>query len=437
MRFKSLWSQNLAGINPRRAWGLSGAVVSLVAVLALAGCGGGSPNTNGSTQEAAQEGGSTASSGEGAKLTEPLIIGAAIAESGAMQPFDEPAYAAFKVKVEELNEEGGVGGQPVKLVVSNTNSTQNGAKQAAEEVIKKGADVVLVTCNFDFAAPAANVASEDGKLNMTLCGGSAKFGPQGIGPLTFNGETPTPLEGSIEAKFADDKGYKKAFILEDTSIDYGQEDAIGFKEGFEQLGGSIIGEAQFLNEDRSIASQVTQIKESGADVILVASYAPGGASAVRQIRAAGIETPIVSNVGLDGTYWISAVPHLNDFCSTGQVSLEQDNPNKEINKLLTRYEETTGAPMVSSLGFTGFIDAELIAAGVEKAGSSESEAIAAAMEEFDEQPTVLGPVTYSAEVHSPTTLPMAVSCYTNGKPKLAESVYPLKGIDLGIGGPTS
>lgn len=425
-----LWCRERAAVR-RLGVFIAVAAVSVLGAL-VAGCGssGGSssPSSGGSTG-ASESGESTT-----AKLEEPVVIGAAIAKSGAMQIFDEPSYAMFKLGIEDINAKGGIGGQPVKLVEANSSSTPDGAKQAAESVIQQGADVVMVTCNFDFAAPAANVAQAEGKLTFTLCAASPKFGVQGIGPLAYSAMDASQVEGSIEAKFAFDKGWKKAFVLEDNTIDYGQEIADGFRQGFEKEGGEIVGEATFKNEDRSIASQITQIKGSNAEVINDASYAPGGASAIRQIRAAGIELPIVGTIGNDGTYWVSAVPNLNNFCSTGTISLAGDNPKKEVNTLLKRYEKKTGEPLASSLGATGYADAEIIADAIERAGSVEGEAIAEALDEFEEVPTLLGPISYTPELHIQTKQAMAVSCYTNGKPKLAEYVKPPEGIEIGLGG---
>ena len=53
----------------------------------------------------------------------------------------------------------------------------------------------------------------------------------------------------------------------------------------------LIGSDTFKNDDASIASQITRYKESAASggapaVMIVCSYVPGAATAIRQIRAA-------------------------------------------------------------------------------------------------------------------------------------------------------
>ena len=39
------------------------------------------------------------------------------------------------------------------------------------------------------------------------------------------------------------------------------------------------------------------------------SYPPGGAAAIKQIRAAGIDVPIQGPGSFDGTYWLKGIPN--------------------------------------------------------------------------------------------------------------------------------
>jgi hypothetical protein len=56
----------------------------------------------------------------------------------------------------------------------------------------------------------------------------------------------------------------------------------------------------------SCSAQITRLKavNPAPDVIELCSYPQGGASAVRQIRAASIKTPIASDNAMDGTYCV-------------------------------------------------------------------------------------------------------------------------------------
>ena len=57
-----------------------------------------------------------------ARAADPIIIGAAIALSGPIAPYDEGPYKAMEVAVEEINAKGGVLGRPLKIVYADTKS---------------------------------------------------------------------------------------------------------------------------------------------------------------------------------------------------------------------------------------------------------------------------------------------------------------------------
>ena len=59
-------------------------------------------------------------------------------------------------------------------------------------------------------------------------------------------------------------------------------------------GASIVGSDTFKNDDASIASQITRIKELAEepDVIMLCSVMPGAAAAVRQILGAGTKIAV-------------------------------------------------------------------------------------------------------------------------------------------------
>ncbi len=135
------------------------------------------------------------------------------------------------------------------------------------------------------------------------------MGVQGIGPLAFTGSAAAQLQGSSVAEWgAAKKGWKTGYILLDSTVEYNKSVCYGFELGLKAKGGKVIGNDVFKNDDPSIAAQITRLKglSPQPDVIELCSYPPGGASAVRQIRAAGITTPIATTTAMDGDYWLEA-----------------------------------------------------------------------------------------------------------------------------------
>jgi branched-chain amino acid transport system substrate-binding protein len=397
----------------RRAW--TGAFVAL-AVLPLAAACGGDGN-----------GGGNGGAGAEAEGGEPIVIGAAVARTGIMSQFDEPVLQGAEVAIDEINRAGGIAGRQLKLVSSDHKSDLNLVQQAALDVIGQGADVVITTHDFDFGSPAALVAQEEGLLVLGGAGGMS-YGFEGLGPLAFNLYPGNVTEGAVMAQFAHDQGYERPYILQDLSILYTKEVCEFFTKHWEEIGGGpVAGQVTFQNDDRSFSSQVNKIRNSDADSLVLCSYPPGGPAFIRQLRAAGVDVPIVaSGGGMDGVRWLPAVPGLSDYFDSVMASLTGDDPVEERNELFAEIKERTGAvPQLAAQALTGYSAIQTIKRAIEESdGSTDGETLANAIETFENEELLVGPVTYSEECHIPVGMPMQIRAIENGKPRHFETVDP-------------
>ena len=238
-----------------------------------------------------------------------IVIGFAIALSGWMNQYDGPPSRSAKMAINEINEAGGVlGGRKFTFVQSDTKSEAAEGARAGQEVIGDGADLMIVSCDYDMGAAAATVANSNNMVVISLCASDAKMGVQGIGPYAFTMSNSSLTSGAVIAEWAyNNKGWRTAYNLLDTSIEYDKTICAGFKTRFEKLGGTMHGEDTFKQDDASIASQITRFKQVAAekgepDLLHVCSYGAGANAAIRQIRAAGIDTPLSGGDSMDGDY---------------------------------------------------------------------------------------------------------------------------------------
>lgn len=369
-------------------------------------------------------GGDETTSSEGGE--EPLVIGAAVAKSGTISQFDEPVLQGARVAIDEINAQGGVGGRQLELVEADHKSDLNLVQQAALDVIDQGAEVVITSHDFDFGSPAAQAANADGLLALGGAGGMA-YGRQGIGPLTFNLYPGNVTEGAVMAEFAKNQGYERPYLLQDLSIQYTKEVCEFFDEQWQDLGGETVGTSTFQNDDRSFSSQVNRVRRSGADAVVLCSYPPGGPGAIRQMRAAGIDLPIIaSGGGMDGTRWLEAVPNLSDYYDSVMAALGGDDPDAKRNELFDEIEKRFGSrPQLAAQALTGYSAIQVVKRAVEaNDGSTEGAALAKTIEGFKDEELLVGPVTYSAECHIPVGMPMQIRQVQNGKSRFAEVTDP-------------
>ena len=355
----------------------------------------------------------------------PIIIGAAVAKTGWMTVSDQTTMEAFMMEINSVNKAGGINGHQLKVISEDTQTNVTKDKQVTSDLIRRGAKIIIGTCNFDVGSPIGITAEQHGLLNMSLCAGSPLWGPKGIGPLAYSGATADYVEGWVMAQFMKNQGYKDPFVLNDTSLDYSKEVCTGFTDHWAQLGGKLAGTDTFLNSDANIATQVGDIQTAKPDAIALCTYSPGGPTAVRDIRAAGLSTPIVSDFGMTGTSWLSAVPNLSDFFVTSNASLYHDDQVKAVNQFVTAYTKQFGSSGLQNTSVVdGYADAQMIVAALKATGGSTSGTkLAAAMNQFHNLNLLL-PTTFTKTVHIQATRPVRILEYTNGRPSFFKLIVP-------------
>jgi branched-chain amino acid transport system substrate-binding protein len=333
-----------------------------------------------------------------------VIIGAAIAQSGVVAPYDEGPAKAMEVAVEEINAKGGVLGRPLKIIYADTKSDIAYGATAAQEVIDKGATMVVVTCDYDFGSAAASVANSLNLITFSTCAGDPKFGPSGIGPNAFTMATGAPGQAAAMAEWAHGiKGAKTAYLLLDTTIAFDATWCDTFKRRWTELAGkdSILGEDSFGGEDPQIASQITRLKSLPAqpDVIALCSFPPAGASAMRQLRAAGVDVPLLGSESWDGDFWLEAVPGLSDLYFVTYASVFGSDPRPNMRTFMDKFQAKYGAAPITSHAVTGYSVIEAWTKAVERAGSLEADKVRDALQQFDKEALLAGPTSFSADSH--------------------------------------
>jgi branched-chain amino acid transport system substrate-binding protein len=353
----------------------------------------------------------------------PIVIGFATAATGWVAPYDNGVKGA-EIAIEEINAKGGLLGRKLVSVYSDTKSDRAQGAKAGVDVIQKGADLVVVTCDYDMGAPAGLEAQHAGKISWSLCAEDAKYGVQGVGNLAFTAAEAAQLQGAALAEWAyKNKGVKNPYVLLDTSVEYNKSVCFGFDTAWKALtGAEPKGRDTFKNADPSVASQITRIKAEtpAADAVVLCSYAPGGASATRQLRASGVSAPILAATAMDGNYWLDAVPNLSNFYYPVLGSVYGDDPDPAINAFLKKYEAKYKSDPAESHTLAGYALIQLYAAAVEKAGSTDPKLVTAAAETFKDQPTLLGPYSFTPELHIQTKFRYTMMSVENGKHKSLE-----------------
>jgi branched-chain amino acid transport system substrate-binding protein len=361
-----------------------------------------------------------------AQAADDIVIGFAVAQSGPVAGYDDNGTKTAQVFIDDINAKGGVLGKKLRAVFADTKSDRAEGAKAGQEVVNQGADLVVGTCDYDFGAPALLQAQKAGKISAFLCAEDAKAGIAGVGPFSFTAGVAAQLEGASLAEWGYDKqGYRNAYVLLDDTVEYTKSACAGFDWMFPKKGGKIVDRDTFKNADASIASQVTRLRTAIAagkvDAIVFCSYLPGGSSAIRQIRAAGIDLPILASSTFDGTYWLGAVPDLTNFYVPVQASVYGDDPRPEVTALIERYKQKFKDGPVTEFAFPIYSFLQLWAQAVEKAGTVDAAKVVAVLNTFRDEPSILGPRSFSPQLHIQDRSPFLIVSISNHTGKVIDS----------------
>ncbi len=351
---------------------------------------------------------------------EPIIIGMDMAFSGWFQPVDDSTEKGIELAVDDINAAGGVLGRKLKIERFDMKSDPPLGADGAIDLISRGASLILVPSDFDFGGPGAFVAQSKGVV--TFAGASdPKFGVSGIGNMAFSVSTPSRVQGAMDAEWGHDKrGYKTAYVLLDNTINVTKSACAEFTERWKKIAGpdSVLGSDTFLNPDPSIAPQITRLLAlpKKPDVVYLCSYVPGGASAIRQLRAAGVTEPILSAEPLDGDYWLGMTPDLSNFFVGSMGAFFGGDSDKAVAGFFERYAKKYGKPADVSYGIRGYSEVEAFARAVARAKSTEGAKVVAELDKFTNEPLSIGATTFTPKVHmGGAARPMAFLEVSNGK----------------------
>ncbi|SJM60311.1 ABC transporter substrate-binding protein [Gulosibacter sp. 10] len=311
-----------------RRWGPAAIGLTAAAGLVLSGC--------------------AAAGGGGSGDADEIVIGFALSQSGNMAPFDvEPGNAAL-LRVEEINENGGIDGTEIRTVVKDVQSSTETMGVVTSELIAEGADLIVTPCDFDLSAPGAIAAQGAGIPAISICAGDPKTADRTtLGDHVFTANAGSDVEGATGASWAFDQDWTSAYLLQDESIEYTKSTGVYFQAAFEELGGEVVGTSSFPGGDSvDIGAQISDIRANAADLdfIYVASWNPAGATAVKQIRDSGIDLPIVTPAAVDGQLLIDIAGNVSDVyytaftCYVYCSGADSEGPQEFVDAYQAKYD---------------------------------------------------------------------------------------------------
>lgn len=295
----------------------------------------------------------------------PIKIGISSALSGDVKGLGEPIANAAEVAFEGVT----IKNRKIEVVKEDDLCTPEGGPAAADRLVKAG--VVAAVGPICSGGTRASLQIYD-KAGITHCSPSATAGdltaPQRAeGPYVTFFRVPVlnADEARAQADFAKAKGWKTAFILNDTD-DYGKDLAAQFKKYFEAGGGKIVGApAGYEKKQTDFKAIVSNIKQAKPDMVYMAGFFAEGTTFIQQLRAESDlkATPFMGGDGIKNEEFLKA----KDAAEGAFLALPGTTAKAEFDAFAAKYAaKTKGKAEDATFGAEAFDCATVLVKALDK-----------------------------------------------------------------------
>jgi len=367
----------------------------------LAGCTGGGGGTETATQTATKtatpteqmtttSGGATTTTAGGGS-SEPIVIGALEPISGPFAPWSTVHRDGLMFAVSQINDNGGVlGGRDLKVEVADTGADPSKADSAFRRLVEQNNAVATTgSVSSDVGLRVAQTAADLKVPHFLQMAGSDQIITKSTQYMFRVGLLPAVKYIQAQASAFADAGYTKiGAVVADYAWGHSCADAIkkGFSQDVQIVVAPVPPSTDFTPYVRKLSPDIEMLIASGhppgtpgiANAAIDLGYSPDvitGSSAPPQLLFSALKDAVIPKF----VHIHNSDPYEQAFTDVGGAFDKSGQHNTEFNTH-TAY---------------GYVTGQLIAAGIEKAGSADPTAIANAVRANKVDTLFANPVQYN------------------------------------------
>jgi len=329
---------------------------------------------------------------------EPDVIKIGVFEpmTGALAAGGEQTWEGIELAKEEVKE---VLGKPIEVVLVDNKSEKVEAANAMARLIDAEGVVGVVGSYGSSLSMAGGEVSERAGVPVMGCSPTNPLVTKGK-DYYFRVCFIDPFQGAVMANYAvNDVGAETAAIIQDVAQDYSVALSYFFREKFIELTGdpkSIVAFTSYQTGDQDFTAQLTNAISNNPDVIFSSGYYGEAALLAKQARELGYEGVLMGGDAWDAPELIEIAGDAAEglVFSTHYDPAGATTPTSK--KFVDMYEAKFGrAPNAfAALGYDAYM---LLVDAIERAGSTDGDAIRDAIAETDKFEGVTGWISINDE----------------------------------------
>lgn len=347
----------------------------------LTACGG---NTD-SAETVGETTNDVAESGNSAEVSGDTIAFAVVGPmTGTQADFGKHALWGAQVAADEINEAGGILGKQVEIKSYDDENVAEKATAAAELIVSDASIAAVASAHYSssIALVGAPIYQEGGIPAISNSASHPDY--SAVGDYIFRNNLTEEGEFQFAFQMPVVAGAKKVAIVSLMS-DFGQlvtEDLVQMAEEYgEEKGFEIVCESYFTDGTVDFAPNIAEVTSSGADTIIFSAEYNNLAAFAQQLRKTDTTTQLI---GLMTTYNGELINLAGDAVE-GMYLYSCFNPNSDselIQNFVKEYSDANGMEP-DFVAANAYDSVYMLKAAIEKAGSTDREAIKNALYEVE------------------------------------------------------
>ena len=313
---------------------------------------------------------------------ETIKIGALGPLTGPLAIYGVSATNGLKLAIDEINANGGILGKQVELNLLDEKGDSTEAVNAYNKLVDWGMVALVGDITSKPSVAVAEVAAQDGIPMITPTG--TQLNITEAGSNIFRVCFTDPYQGEVLAKFAKESlKAKTAAVVVNNSSDYSDGVANAFIAEAEKQGIEVVAKEGYSDGDKDFKAQLTKIAQKNPDILFVPDYYEQDGLIAMQAREVGIKATIVGPDGWDGvakTVDPSSYSAIENVYFANHYSTKDSN--ERIQNFIKNYKEKYNDEP-SAFSALSYDAAYILKAAIEKAGTTDKEAVVKAIKEVD------------------------------------------------------
>jgi len=274
-------------------------VLAFGVTLGAVGCGGDEETTTTTEEEGTTE--TTEADGETTTTLseepsgDPIKVGAILSLTGPYAGLGEPEKNTIEMLVERVNSNGGINGRPLEVIIEDDATESAQTVAAASKLIDREEVVALIGATGTGQSMAFREQVVAAEIpNVSIGGGTPITNP--LSPWVFQ----TPWSNNIVVPFTLDyvqsKGISKVAIIADSG-GFAQDGAATVEKFLPDYDIEVVAQETFEPGDTDMTAQLTSIKGSDAEAVLMWSAGSGAAVVAKNMNALEMDIPLFGSHG--------------------------------------------------------------------------------------------------------------------------------------------